>query len=216
MRMKKAMLALLVGGLLLPSGVFAGRLEGLFSSTQEGGADGANDACIEAEGRDFGVAGAVVGTSGNCTCEIGYDTFSPHKAAAKSLKEGKIEGTASVSQQIFTGFFVDVSGLECAEAFFGFVDVEKCKASAKMKGTSGAPDTLDSATIKASCELGENGSNIDTSEGVGVQPPTPQQYGLLPSCFEGRNDVKFSGSADKNVSISQKGVADSTDPFCSD
>jgi hypothetical protein len=216
MRMKKAVLALLVGGVLLPSGVFAGRLEGLFSTTQEG-TDGTNEACIEADGRDFGVDGGVSATSGNCTCEMFYETSAPHKAAAKALKEGKTEGTASVSQSIFTAFFVEVFGEGCTEAFFGFVDVEKCKANAKMKGTSGSPDTLDSATIKASCELGENGGNIDTDlETAGVQAPTPQQYEVCPNAFEGRSDVNFSGSADKNVNISQKGVADSTDPFCGD
>ncbi len=226
--------AIALASMLLSSGALAGgafdptfRLNESFSSTEEGAANGLNEACIEVVFDDFKVDGEVTAVSGGCTAFIFYETEFPHKASASALKNNNT-GSAKVSQSVFTEVDVgafdtdDVGPGVCADAFFGSVnffqeDSEKCKASASMKGTANAspnPDSLQSAKINMNCELGEQGANIDTSGATGTQAPTAAQYAVVTSAFEGRQDVKVDDNG--KLKIKQKGVeeASTATPFC--
>jgi hypothetical protein len=131
---------------------------------------------------------------------IGYSAFEAHKFSASALKGTKSTGSVKVSQSIFSSVFVEVFDTDgggegvCDEAFEGSTedDVEKCKVSGSIKGTSveGDDDTVQSGRANASCEIGENGANLDTSGDEGVQPPSQAQFDVVVAAFADRKDVK--------------------------
>jgi hypothetical protein len=221
MHMKKAVLALLAGALLMPAAGFAGRLDGDFATREDGAADDTNESCMEYEGHFNSVHGRVTGISGECTVQIDYFTETPHKASATALKGTKTEGSAKVSQSVNSDLDIVVTDTDgggpgvCAEAFVGTVnsDVEKCKISGSLKGDSGPdPDTVESARNSASCDLGEAGANVDTNGGVvGIQAPSQAQIDVVVDAFADRQDVKLDNKG--KLSIKHKGVADTTTPL---
>ena len=201
---------------LLPSTMFAGRLDGFFATEQKDQAVDTNDACIEVFNNSFAVFGEVSGAANGCTVDIFYDTPEPHKASSTALKGTKTEGTSKVAQTIFseldvTIFDTDgVGGVACAAAapgspYFGSVqeNVEKCKVSASMKGTSvdNAADTVQSSNVSQSCELGAAGINL-------VPAPTQTQIDTAVAAFDGRKDVKIAN--DGKLSIKQQGVPETS------
>ena len=62
------------------------RLDGTFLFEDQSQTD-ANQACVVVDDGFFGVFGEVVGTSGACTVEIGYNATVPHKASGTVLKD---------------------------------------------------------------------------------------------------------------------------------
>jgi hypothetical protein len=219
MRMRKiGLISLALAASLLPSTMFAGRLDGDFRTQQDGAAPDTNDACTVVDGVVFFVNGRVTGISGGCTAEIDYFTPEPHKASATALKGTKTEGSGKVDQSIFTDVDIDVFDTDgggpgvCTTTFFGSIneDVEKCKASSSIKGTSvsGGDDTVQSSNVSVACELGVAGANVDTSEAAGVQPPTQAQIDVVVAAFDGRKDVKIENKG--KLTIKQKGVPDTT------
>jgi len=224
MRLKGIVEALFVGGFaLLPAVAFGGRLDGFFATRDATAADGTNDVCIEVDGTDFSVDGFVSGTSGGCAVDIFYFTDTPHSASATALKTGKTQGSAKVSQSIFTPLFIEVFDADgagpgtCADAFDGEAAPEKCKATASMKGTAVASpgaDTVQSSRVNVACRLEENLGAVDTNfVTAGVQPPSAAQADVVVAAFEGRKDVKISGKNDE-LKIKQKGIPDTTTSFC--
>jgi hypothetical protein len=218
-----ACLALALGVLALPDVGLAGRLEGEFTTRQADQADGTNEACVIAGGPTVGAAGEVTGTSGGCTVEIVYGTQEPHKVNATALKGSKTSGSVKASQSIGSIVLVDVFDTDgggegvCDEAFEASNDgeTEKCKVSGAVKGTSVSEgdDTTQSGRLKASCELGENGANLDTSEGEeGIQPPSAAQFAVLIDAFAERKDVKVDEKG--KLRINHKGVPDTETPDC--
>jgi len=214
MRMKKAVLALLAGGLLLPVAGFADRLNGDFQ-TEDSSTGEANEACTEVDFDDFSVRGLVSATNGNCLVTIEYVTEFPHKASATALKSGKQTGTAKISQstETFIELTIEDDGLlDCplANEYEGDAIPEKCKASSSMKGTANAApteDTVDSAKISVSCDLGEGGSAL------GPVAPDATQFDTATAAFGERQDVKFDSKG--TVKITHDGIADSSSPvFC--
>jgi hypothetical protein len=222
MRIEKiGILALALAAMLLPSTVLAGRLDGNFTTRQDGAADETNEACVQVQADDFHTSGEVTGTSNGCTVEIDYDTGEPHKASASALKGGKTSGSGKVSQSIFsdlTIFVFDTDGGGpglCPEAFTGTTDIEKCKASGSIKGTDEpdpTPDTVDSSRVNASCDLGEAGANVDVDPiAVGTQAPSQAQIDVVVNAFDGRSDVKLSNNG--KLSVKHQGVPDTTTPI---
>ena len=226
MRMRKiGLVSLALAASLLPSTMFAGRLDGDFRTQQDGAAPDTNDVCTIVSGTNFEVNGRVTGISGGCTVRIEYFTFEPHKGSASALKGTKTQGSAKVDQSIFADVFVQafdtdgIGGIACAVPdFFGSVngDVEKCKASSSIKGTSvtGGPDTVQSSSASASCELGLAGANVDINNGLaGVQPPSQAQIDVVVDAFATNKNVKFDNKG--KLSIKHKGVPEvAPDDFC--
>lgn len=220
---KIGLISLALAASLLPSTMFAGRLDGDFSTQDSVAAVDTNDACIEVNDTSYDVFGRVTGISGDCTVRIDYFTPQPHKASATALKGTKTQGSAKVDQTIFSDVdisVIDTDGLAplCTTVFVGSVneDVEKCKATASMKGTVVDPgaDTVQSANVSATCELGEAGANVDVDPvTAGVQPPSTEQIDVVVAAFDGRKDVRLDSKG--KLAIKQKGVPDASEvPFC--
>jgi hypothetical protein len=213
--MKKAVLGIMVGGLMLPVASSAGRLNGAFI-TQDTTAGASNLQCVLVEDERFGVAGQVTATNGGCDVTITYATLEPHKANAQALKGNKTTGNAKVSQSIDTTVIVEIAqdpsegAPECTTLYIGRADPEKCKASGAMKGTEGDPDTTDSSKGSLSCELGENGSELDGPEGA----PTTDQVSTITTAFGDRKDVKFSAAKKGKLQIKHKGAPATAETAC--
>jgi hypothetical protein len=216
--MKKAVLGIMVGGLMLPVASSAGRLNGAFV-TQDTTAGADNLQCVLVEDVRFGVAGEVTATNGGCIVSIAYATGEPHKASAQALKGSKTTGNAKVSQSIETAVIVRIDqdesegAPECTTApYLGGAAPEKCKASGAMKGTEGDPDTTDSSKGSLSCELGENGSAL-----VGPSnAPTTDQVSTITTAFGDRKDVKFSAAKKGKLQIKHKGAPSEAETTCVD
>jgi hypothetical protein len=215
-------LALTLVALLLPTAALAGRLDGAFTTRQENALDGTNEACTIASGPSFAAVGEVTGTTGGCTVVIEYGALEPHKLSATALKGTKTSGTLKVSQSVFSSLFVEVFDTDgagegvCDAEFEASVEeeVEKCKVQGAIKGTSveGDADTTQSGRAKASCELGENGGNLDTSPEEGIQAPSQAQFDALVAAFADRKDVKV--DAKGKLRIKHKGEPDTETPSC--
>jgi hypothetical protein len=212
MRMKtKAVLALLAGGLLLSVGSFAGRLDGSFA-TQDDANAGLNQACTVVEGDVFRVNGQVIGAViDGCAVTIDYSTPLPHKARGTALKSGKTEGSAKVSQSIDANVVVTLAGAACgANVMVAVSDAEKCKVSSSIRGDA-STESVESGRVSVSCDLGENGANLDTDPSPSVSAaPNATQFGIAVDSFDGRSDVKLDTKG--KLKITQKGVPDTTAP----
>jgi hypothetical protein len=221
--MKKiGIVAVASAALLLPSVGFAGagRLDGEFGIRQADAADMTNEACVDAAGDDFSLFGRAFGSASGCEVEIRYDAGLPHKASAKALKGNKTAGSVKISQSIFVQASVIIGepgpatttcddALEMLASNLG--EVEKCKASGSVKGTSvaDADDTVSSGRMSFSCDLGEAGANLDTDLVMtNIQPPSPAQMDVVAAAFEGRKDVKLGNNG--RLKIKMKGVPDET------
>jgi hypothetical protein len=178
------------------------RLDGTFLFEDQGQTD-ANQACVVVDDGFFGVFGEVVGTSGACTVEIGYNTTVPHKASGTVLKDDNT-GSAKASQQVETLVFVEISGAECSNLLDSAASPSKCKVSGSVKGAEGAPDTTDSGKVSLSCNLGANGSELGEL--------TQGQIDTILDAFSGRNDVKINGNG--QLSIKTKGVPNTGGHLC--
>jgi hypothetical protein len=165
----------------------------------------------------------VTGTSGGCTASILIGTQQPHKVNATALKGSKTSGSVKATQAATSFVQVEVSDTDgeegegvCEEAFEATNDgeTEKCKVSGAIKGTavSEGDDTTQSGRLSASCELGENGANLDTSEEAGVQPPSSAQFDVVVAAFADRKDVKIDSKG--KLRVKHKGVPDTDTPFC--
>jgi hypothetical protein len=223
--MKKiGIVAVTSAALLLPSLGAAGRLDGEFGIRQADAPDSTNEACVDASGDDFSLFGRVFGNASGCEVEIRYDADLPHKASAKALKGNKTEGSVKISQTIFVGARVIIrepgAGDTCDDALEMFSsnegEVEKCKASGSVKGTSvpePADDTVSSGRISFSCDLGEAGASLDTDLVTeNIQPPSQAQFDVVVAAFEGRKDVKLANKG--RLKIKMKGVPDDTPVAC--
>jgi hypothetical protein len=203
----------------------AGRLDGDFGTQEKDQAANTNDACLVMNDEVNFAFGQVTGVANGCTVEIDWFTPEPHKMSATALKGTKTEGSAKVDQSIFIdvtirAFDTDGAlGATCAIAtplveFFASVNenVEKCKASASIKGTAVEPpgaDTVQSSSVSASCELGLAGANLVVSSPVQAPTtPTQVQIDAVVAAFDGRKDVKLDNKG--KLSIKQKGVPDTT------
>jgi len=207
MRMKKAVLALLAGGLLLPAAGFADRLNNSFRTLDKTNAAD-NEACIVADGPFFGVGGDVHAVSGNCDVDIFYFSDLPNSASASAITGSKTSGTAKVSQGIFTDITitVDDTGGSCASGTYeGSASSEKCKASGSMKGTVGSPDTVDSSKVSLSCDLGDAGANLSPV-------PSTNTLSTITTAFGSRKDVKIDSKG--KLSIKHDGATATPSGFC--
>jgi hypothetical protein len=217
---KIGLMSLALAAALLPSTLFAGRLNGFFPTQQKDQAAETNDACIEVDDESFSAFGVVTGASNGCTVEITYDTPRPNKASSTALTGTQTQGSAKVSQSVFAKFEVEISdtdgvgGVACAAAdpgspYDGSVEenVEKCKVSASMKGTSvpSDPDTVQSSNVSVSCELGTAGVNL-------VPAPTQTQIDTVVAAFVARKDVTIKN--DGKVSITHQGVPNTGSDPC--
>jgi hypothetical protein len=215
MRINKAVLALLVGGLLLPVAGSAGRLDGVFS-TQDSTTGLDNEACMVLVGPFMGAAGEVTATNGPCQTFIRYATDEPHKANATALKGSKNKGNGKVSQSIFTYVeveTVDAPAQDCpaANEYFGSTDAsEKCKASANMSGSSVSEgdDTVDKQSVNVNCELGQGLGNLSPA-------PDSSQSDTIFGAFGDRKDVKLKNDKKGKLTIKHKGIPATTPVFCS-
>ena len=194
----KSGLSVLALAVLLPAVALAERLNGEFGTTEAGAPQDANEACIEIDGEEFDVSGAVTGTVGNCLVVIEYNSNLPHQASASALLGDNTKGSAKVAQRFFTPTSVEVGDaglLDCPAAteFSGTVDVWRCNVAAAIRGIAVDPpgdDMLRSARVSMLCDLGEGGADIDTDDETDdVQPPTADQYQALLDAFAERDDV---------------------------
>jgi hypothetical protein len=145
----------------------------------------------------------VTGTDGACTVTISYTGAVPNKASASVLKSDD-GGSAKVSQQVETRIDVNIGGAERSNAFVASAAPEKCKVSGSVKATEcfGSPDTVEQGRISLTCDLGENGTELDAD-------PTPEQLEAIVAAFADRKDVKFSSNG--KLTIKTKGARDDGD-----
>ena len=204
---KIGFVSLALAAALLPSTMFAGRIDGFFATQDEKAVVNTNSACTEVIGNSFEIFGFVSGTSGGCTAQIFYSTPEPHQASTSALKGNKTNSSSKVSQSIFSQVNVSVFDTDgvgpgtCDTAYNGSAqeNIEKCKASGSLKATeAGNTDTANSSSISTQCELGNAGASL-------VPTPTQAQIDTVVSAFDGRKDVKFA-SKDGKLQIKHKGV----------
>ena len=217
---KIELMSLVLVAALLPSTMFAGRLNGSFATEQKDQAADTNDACIEVDDDTFAASGVVTSTANGCTVEIFYETPAPNKASSTALTGNQTQGSSKVSQSVFAGLEVVISdsdgagGIDCPAAspgspYEGDVKekVQKCKVNASMKGTSvpSGPDTVQSSKVSVSCELGTAGVNL-------VPAPSQTQLDTVVSAFLLRKDVTI--KSDGTLSISHQGVPNTGNDPC--
>ncbi len=210
MRVKKAVLALLAGGLLLPAAGFAGRIDGFFR-TEDATNGSNNEACTTIDDTDFGVSGVARAVNGNCLTEIFYFTFDPHKGSASVIKGNQTDGTGKVSQSIetFVQIFTHDNGLlDCpaANEYLGSASPEKCKANASVKAVE-STDAILKSQASLTCNIGNSGADLDNAIGA---PPDATQFTQITTAFGDRKDVKFTGKDGQNLKINHKGEQDDT------
>jgi hypothetical protein len=204
---KIGFISLALAAALLPSTMFAGRLDGIFQ-TQDSTTGLDNEQCIVAEDREFGVAGEVSALNGPCVVRIRYGTFNPHRGTASAIRGDRTTGSVSVSQSIFTNVNIVIEGELCLTApYSGVAAPEKCRASSSMRGTVGDPDSVTSSNGSLSCELGVDGSELSP-------PPSLEQVSTITAAFAERRDVRFQAPNKGRLSIRHKGVVATTSTQC--
>jgi len=193
--------SLVVAAVLVSSAVLAGRVDGKFATEDGVG----NQACTVIEGTAFSVVGTVAGPVTNgCAVTIGYATPLPHKASSSALKGDKTKGSSKVSQSIdalVTVRFEDVTLASCTTPWVAESTAEKCKVSASLKSSTAS--SADSSRVSVSCELGNEGADLDTLAGTA-------QFSTLVTAFEGVENVKLDDKG--KLTIKHDGVPDTSAP----
>ena len=224
---KTGLISIALAAALLPSTMFAGRIDGNFGTQDKDAAVDTNDACTTVNGPFFALSGFVRGTSSGCQVDITYSTPEPHQGQTSALKGTKTNSSSKVSQSINTQLGVVISDADgggagtCAFAANGAPvigstqeNVEKCKAQSSLKATeNGNIDTTVSSSISVQCDIGESDADIVVTAPVGhAATLSPDEVNLILAAFTDRKDVKITDKG--NVSIKQKGVpnAGTVDP----